>query len=76
MARPRKEEVQEEVYIKVQRVLGQKVTRFMDLEYWQQFPEIYESIMKYNIEEIPLSIFKQTYGLKEIKEEQIEKVEE
>lgn len=77
MGRPRKEiEPTEDRYFKVQRVLGQKVTRFMDCEYWQQFPEIYNSIMSYNIEEIPYSIFKQVYGLKEVKDEQIEKVEE
>ena len=78
MARPKKEiEPKEDSYIKVQRVMGQKVTRMIDCEYWRQFPEIYENIMRYKIEELPLSVFKQVYGLKEVKEvEQIEKDEE
>ena len=81
MARPKKiVEPQEESYVKVQRVMGQKVTRIMDCEYWRQFPEIYDSIMRYNIEEIPYSIFKEIYGVRLIENqteiEQIEKVEE
>jgi hypothetical protein len=73
MARPRKEiEPTEDRYLKVQRVLGQKVTRIMDCEYWQQFPEIYEKLMKYEIVELPESLIKKIYGIKLIENTEIE----
>jgi len=75
MGRPRKEEIQEDSYIKVQRVLGQKVTRVMDSKYFQEFPDIYEKLMRYNVVELPMSVFKELKGLK-IAEVETEKVEE
>ena len=44
----------------------------MDCEYWQQFPEIYEKLMKYEIVELPSSLIKELYGIKLIENTEIE----
>lgn len=68
MGRPRKiqEENEEEIYLKVKRVDGQKVTRMMDCPYFQEFPETYEKLMRYNVVELPKSVIKSIYGIKEV----------
>lgn len=73
MGRPRKEtEPLEDKYVKVQRVLGQKVNRIMDTEYFREFPEIYTNLMRYNIVELPESVFKELKGIKLVIEENFE----
>lgn len=71
MPRIKKEtEPLEDKFIKVKRVLGQKVNRVMDTEYFREFPEIYENLMRYNIVELPESLVKELKGIKVVDDDE------
>ncbi len=72
MGRLPKDSGKEEKMVKVKRVLGQKLDRFMDCKFYQENPDIRLKLLGYEEVELLESIFINLKGLKIVEDKKVE----